>query len=78
MNHVWQAQCKIRISAHTLKVETDRYAKTYIDKSQRLCKKCILNKVEDEEHFICQCPFYNFFRKKKYDNILIDCKKNKS
>ena len=42
-----------------IEMDTFRYAKHYLDKLQRLIKKGTFNKVEDEEHFICQCPIYN-------------------
>ena len=45
-----QALTKLRISAHKLEIENGRYSKKSI--TDRLCKKCSQNKVEDETHFI--------------------------
>jgi hypothetical protein len=40
--------CQIRISAHELKIERDRYKKPYVERSQRICEKCSSNQTEDE------------------------------
>ena len=45
---------KLRISSHRLKIETGRYLKLEVNK--RLCNKCDLNKIEDEIHFLQECP----------------------
>ena len=47
-----RALCQIRISAHEIKIERDRYKKTYVERSQRICEKCSSNQTEDELHFI--------------------------
>lgn len=54
---------KIRISAHSLAIETGRYSKPKTPQNERLCKFCI-NKVEDEYHFLFICPQYNQLRTK--------------
>ena len=48
---------QLRISSHTLEVESGRYIKKQI--SERICKCCRLNQVEDEKHFLCICPLYD-------------------
>ena len=48
---------QLRISSHTLEVESGRYIKKPI--SERICKCCHLNQVEDEKHFLCICPLYD-------------------
>jgi hypothetical protein len=53
-----RALCQIRISAHELKIERDRYKKPYVERSQRICEKCSSNQTEDELHFIINCPLY--------------------
>ena len=53
--------CKIRVSAHRLKVETGRWTKpnkTPLD--DRICLICGV--LEDEFHFIIKCPLYNDLR----------------
>ena len=50
---------EIRLSAHNLEIERGRYSKT--PREQRLCKFCAeqgTSIVEDELHFLLQCPLY--------------------
>ena len=54
---------KIRISAHSLAIETGRYSKPKILASERYCKLC-KDKVEDEVHFLLYCPLYKDLREK--------------
>jgi hypothetical protein len=58
---------KYRLSSHKLAIEQGRYNDT--ERSRRACKFCNLNKVEDEYHFILECPHYGHLRSlyiKKY------------
>lgn len=56
------ALCKLRVSSHRLEVEMGRWARpertAYED---RKCKLC--NILEDEFHFLLECPLYNDIRK---------------
>ena len=52
---------KLRISAHSLEIETGRYHKPPKPKENRYCNYC-KNIVEDECHFIYSCPLYNTLR----------------
>ena len=52
---------KLRIGAHSLAIETGRYGTTKIPADQNFCKFCPTN-VEDEVHFLFQCPQYNLLR----------------
>ena len=58
---------KLRISNHRLEVEIGRYSKTPL--SERICKCCDSDKIEDEIHFLCFCSLYCDYRKELYDNI---------
>ena len=50
------------MSSHRLEVETGRWARpNAIPFAERLCKIC--NKLEDEFHFIFECPVYSDLRK---------------
>ena len=51
---------RLCLSAHKLKIETDRYnyKNKYISPNLRICSNCNLNTPEDEEHFIIQCTKY--------------------
>ena len=51
---------KIVSSSHTLQIETGRHRD--IPREDRLCKLCNLKQVEDEEHFMTECPAYNEIR----------------
>ena len=48
---------KFICSSHRLLIETGRHQN--IPREERICQLCTMNKVEDEEHFIHQCPRYN-------------------
>ena len=54
---------KIRISAHSLAVETGRYTKPVTPSDQRTCKYC-KHIVDDEIQFLFQCPQYSSIRSK--------------
>ena len=51
---------KLRCSDHNLQIETGRRSNMQVN--ERLCKFCILNKVEDEEHFLTECTLYSALR----------------
>ena len=56
---------KIRISAHSLCIETGRSMN--IVRNERFCKYCLSNNsrlVEDEYHFLIECPLYRDLREK--------------
>ena len=61
------ALCRIRISAHSLKIERGRYKKLSVD--ERTCNHCSGKAVEDELHFICQCSHYSYERNKPFLKI---------
>ena len=51
---------KIRTCAHKLNLEFGRHRN--VERSERKCRLCNLNEIEDEYHFILQCPLYNGIR----------------
>ena len=51
---------RYRISAHNLNIEQGRYGN--IIRNSRVCTLCDKYDIEDEYHFILQCPFYDDFR----------------
>ena len=53
---------KFRCGNLPLHVETGRYTKPKTPLSDRLCKYCTLNLVEDETHFLINCDFYDDIR----------------
>ena len=51
-------------------LEAGRYAKPRsIPRSERICKHCKLNCIENEIHFLSQCSLYQAERNKFYDQI---------
>lgn len=55
---------RIRISSHSLHVQTGRFHRNRIVRNERYCLYCNLHDVEDEYHFILICPCYIDIRKK--------------
>jgi len=57
---------KLRISAHRLRLETGRYGRSRIDRSERTCTVCSnqANEIEDEYHFVLVCERYKDLRNK--------------
>ena len=51
---------KLRLSDHKLHIETGRHVSlpNRLPASQRLCQFCCLGNVEDEAHFLMECPLY--------------------
>ena len=57
------ALAKLRVSSHRLEIEMGRLARPErIEFDDPKCKLC--NKLEDEFHFVLECPLYNDIRKK--------------
>ncbi len=63
----------LRISAHKLAVERERYSRPPTPADQRLCLNCETNEVEDEYHFITQCSKYADDREVMYRKIVALC-----
>ena len=55
---------QFRISAHDLEIEKGRHRN--IPRSERKCKLCNLNVVENEYHFLLVCHFYRNILKKNF------------
>ena len=64
---------KIRISSHSLKIETGRYGINRLDRSKRTCDLCNCQVVENEVHFILQCPVYSEIRKLYFQQVSKTC-----
>ena len=58
------ALSRFRTSSHSLFIETGRYDNTA--RTERLCKTCNTNQVEDEYHFLLLCPAYRELRRKYF------------
>ncbi len=64
---------KLRVSAHKLRIETDRYIRPKIQPEARLCKLCAACVVEDETHFILHCQSYSSERQELFKNLESFC-----
>ena len=51
---------KFICSNHSLEIEKGRH--TGIPREERICKVCDLGKMEDEQHFLLECPGYTEIR----------------
>lgn len=58
--------CKLRISDHSLGIETGRYKK--IPRDLRICNKC--DEIDDEFHFFFSCKINENIRKSFLDSFL--------
>ena len=52
---------KFRCSYHTLMIDTGRHKKIGLE--ERTYKMCSQKRIEDERHFLLECPAYNKVRK---------------
>ena len=68
-----KALCRLRISAHPLRIETGRYGAHRIDRSLRICKLCSIGEVEDEEHFLLRCKRFEQQRKGLMEKVIEGC-----
>ena len=67
VNKFRTALAKLRLSSHRLEGETGRWARPIaIPFSERVCNVC--NKLEDEFHFVLECPIYLDIRKLYINN----------
>jgi len=55
---------RIRLSAHSLRIQTGRYANNRTPRNERYCLFCNMHDLEDEFHFVCVCPAYKTLREK--------------
>ena len=63
------ALSKLRLSSHLLSIETGKFSKNSIPRDRRLCIYCNHHELENEFHFLLQCPIYSELRRiyiKKY------------
>ena len=56
------ALCRLLTSSHTLRIESGRWDRNpTIPRERRFCFNCT-NKIEDEFHFVFECPLYSQLR----------------
>ena len=66
-----QSFTKFRLSNHTLSIEKGRHTSPKTPKEERFCPFCP-TKVEDEIHFLLECPTYLIPRNVLIENIVKD------
>ena len=49
---------RLRLSSHTLRIETGRYSRARLERHERVSQICNSLDIEDEYHFILICPTY--------------------
>ena len=64
---------RFRVSAHGLAIERGRYKN--INPENRLCKNCQMQNIEDEIHFLIECPKYLHEHEKLLTSVYEFCKK---
>ena len=62
-----KALVKRRIGNHKLMIESGRYDQ--IPRQNRLCPCCRSNEIEDETHFLFNCPKYSIQRDELYNKM---------
>jgi hypothetical protein len=63
----FSARCalsKIRLSSHSLRIQTGRFGQNRLARHERLCLCCNSGDIEDEYHFICICKMFDNLRKR--------------
>jgi hypothetical protein len=67
--NIRKALSKLRMSSHPLAIERGRYTRPKTPIEERLCALCGKGAIENEEHFISVCSFYNNERNMLQRNI---------
>ena len=57
-----KALCRLIVSSHHLRIETDRWERPSVSREMRHCEFCNID-VEDEFRFLSKCPMYSSIRK---------------
>ena len=68
--HARKALSRLRTSARNLRIERDRYATPRIPPDKRICIKCNMGHIEDELHFLLECPLYSNERQAFINSIM--------
>ena len=58
------ALVRLRLSSHSLRIESGRYGQNRISRNERICQFCSIGDIEDEYHFVLVCTMYNELRVK--------------
>lgn len=58
------ALARLRLSSHSLRIESGRYGPVRINRNERICQFCSKGDIEDEYHFVLVCTMYDELRTK--------------
>jgi len=61
---------RLRMGVLPIRIESGRYelaASRSLNVENRICRCCVLCKIEDEIHFLLECPFYIDLRKELFN-----------
>ncbi len=61
---------RFRISSHNLRIETGRYTRPKTPEIERKCLYCSAQALENELHFLTECPLYLMERNELFDVII--------
>uniref|UniRef100_A0A8C5QS00 Large ribosomal subunit protein eL33 n=1 Tax=Leptobrachium leishanense TaxID=445787 RepID=A0A8C5QS00_9ANUR len=64
-----QILSRYRLSAHSLEIESGQHRQTYKPRENRLCQHCDQGAVDDEVHFLLQCPKYSALRETHFQRL---------
>ena len=53
---------RLRVSSHSLGIQTERYGNDRLPRNERICVYCDLNDIDDELHLLLKCPCLNNLR----------------
>ena len=70
----YRCLARFRTGSHDLAGVTGRWGvarDSHSSHLHRLCSLCHLNRVEDEDHFVFECPAYRFLRTDRYMDLFV-------
>ena len=62
---------QFRLGILPIRVETGRFRN--LELKDCICEHCNTQQIEDEIHFLCQCPLYYHIRKMLFDRAEAQC-----
>ena len=60
---------RLRLSSHNLNIELGRHAKPKVSVADRTCSRCNLGVVDDEMHFLIECPAFTTERNELFSVV---------
>ena len=61
---------QLRSGILPLRIETGRFCNPKLNLEDRICELCTYNVIEDEQHFLCECPSYDHSRRTLYEKAV--------